>query len=155
MPLFAPIRLTVCIAACGLLTLATATRAAETPKLGFQGTIVALGPRAAVPAPDGVPNRGLRVDSVKAGTPAARMGLERGDILIAIDTMRFTSLEGYYQALRCSGQRPSIILINVRNGQLTRKSTALPHAAPPDEECGARPPHSYLMSIDLRSDFQK
>lgn len=153
MPLIKSLGLFRSLTMCALLTFATTIQAAETPKLGFQGTIVTLGPQAAVPAPDGVPNRGLRIDSVKAGTPAARMGFERGDILIAIDTMRFTSLEGYYQALRCSGQRPSIILINVRNGQLVRKSTSLPHQVPSDEECGARPPDSYLMSIDLRSDF--
>jgi S1-C subfamily serine protease len=129
--------------------------AVETPRLGFQGTVVDLKPDVGVPAPDGVPNRGIRVDSVRPNTPAARMGLERGDIVIAIDVMRFTTLEGYYQALRCSGQRPSIVLINVRNGRLTRKSISLPHEMPSDDECGARPPDSYLMSIDLESDFRR
>jgi S1-C subfamily serine protease len=135
--------------------MAATTQAAETPRLGFQGTIVTLGSRAVVPAPEGVPNRGIRVDSVKIGTPAARMGLEKGDILISIDSMRFTSLAGYFQALHCSGPRPSLLLINVRNGQLTRKSTSLPHAMPSDEKCGPRPPDSYLMSIDLESDLRR
>jgi S1-C subfamily serine protease len=140
--------------ACTAATVAVIGQAAETPRLGFRGTVVDLGPRAAVPAPNGVPNRGLRVDSVQANTPAARMGLERGDILISIDSMRFTSLEGYFQSLRCSGLRPSIVLINVRNGQLMRKSISLPHAIPSDKDCGARPPDSYLMAIDLEADFR-
>lgn len=131
------------------------TEAAETPRLGFQGTIVDLGSSAVVPAPDGIPNRGLRVDSVKANTPAARLGLEKGDILISVDSMRFTTLEGYFQAMRCSGARPSILLINVRNGVLTRRSTSLPHQVPRNSECGPNPPESYLMSIDLESDVRR
>jgi S1-C subfamily serine protease len=140
---------------CAFVTTVFAAQAADTPRLGFQGTIVDLGPRAVVPAPDGVPNRGIRIDSVQMNTPAARMGFERGDIIVAIDVMRFTTLEGYFQAVRCSGQRPSIVLINVRNGKLVRKSTSFAHATPSDDECGARPPDSYLMSIDLESDFRR
>lgn len=138
----------------GMFVAVATAGAVETPRLGFRGTVVDLGRAAVVPAPDGVPNRGLRVDAVQANTPAARMGLERGDIIVAIDIMRFTTLEGYFQALRCSGQRPSIVLINVRNGRLIRKSIALPHQTPPDDECGARAPDSYLMSIDLESDMR-
>lgn len=130
-------------------------QAADAPRLGFQGTVVDLGRNAPVPSPDGVPNRGIRVDTVQANSPAARMGFERGDVIVAVDVMRFTTLAGYFQALRCSGQRPSIVLINVRNGQLVRKSTSLPHAVPSDDECGARPPDSYSMSIDLESDFRR
>lgn len=140
---------------CAMTATAAAVQAADTPRLGFRGTVVDLGPRAVVPAPDGVPNRGIRIDSVQMNTPAARMGFERGDIIVAIDVMRFTTLAGYFQAVRCSEQRPSIVLINVRNGKLVRKSVSLPHAMPSDEECGARPPDSYLMSIDLESDFRR
>jgi S1-C subfamily serine protease len=129
--------------------------AADTPRLGFRGTVVDLNADAGIPAPDGVPNRGIRVQAVQANTPAARMGLEPGDVIISIDAMRFTSLEGYYQAVRCAGQRPSIVLINVRNGQFVRRSTSLPHTLPPDEACGPRPPDSYLMSIDLESDLRR
>jgi len=143
------------VAVGAFFTTFAAAHAADTPRLGFRGTIVDLGPNAAVPAPDGVPNRGIRVDSVQANTPAARMGFERGDVIVAIDVMRFTTLEGYFQALRCSEQRPSIVLINVRNGKLVRKSASLPHVMPSDDECGARPPDSYLMSIDLESDFRR
>lgn len=156
MSVYSLTRSTAYVVAIGaFFTTVTVAQAADTPRLGFQGTIVDLGPRAVVPAPDGVPNRGIRVDSVQANTPASRMGFERGDIIVAIDVMRFTTLEGYFQAVRCSEQRPSIVLINVRNGKLVRKSISFPHPMPSDDECGARPPDSYLMSIDLESDFRR
>ena len=107
------------------------------------------------PSPDKVPNKGLRIESVRRGWPAAQMGLETGDIVVSIDSMRFSTLDGYRQALRAAGQRPSIVLIDVRTGKLRRKSCNLPHQEPAEEDRKAKPPHSYLMSIDLVEDMNR
>jgi hypothetical protein len=127
---------------------------AQQPKLGFTGTLVDLDPRIGLPTLEELASRGMRVDQVTAGTPAARMGLERGDILISIDSMRFTSQEGYLHALRCAGQRPSLIIYDTRTKRFIRRSVELPHAELPLDEAVPRPPHSYWMSIDLESDFK-
>lgn len=122
------------------------------PKLGMQGELARIDD-SVVPSHPDYPNRGMKVLEVTPGLPAARLGLERGDIVVSIDSMRFTDMQGYLQALRCAGQKPSLIIVNVRNGQLVRRSVHLPHQMPPEEELGADPPHSYLVSIDLREDM--
>lgn len=127
---------------------------ASHPLLGFNGTLVDLPSNSVVPGPGDLPNRGMRVDTISRGTPASRAGLERGDTLISIDSMRFTTFAGYHQALRCSGQRPSLMIIDRRTGRLVRRSVDLPHKEPAEGECGARPPDTYLMAIDLVEDLQ-
>ena len=124
------------------------------PLLGCSGNLVDM-PKRLVPSPDKVPNKGLRIESVRRGWPAAQMGLETGDIVVSIDSMRFSTLDGYRQALRAAGQRPSIVLIDVRTGKLRRKSCNLPHQEPAEEDRKAKPPHSYLMSIDLVEDMNR
>ncbi len=124
------------------------------PKLGFTGTIVDMPKDFEIPAPEGLPNRGIRVDRVNASGPAAKMGLERGDIIVAIDIWRFTTLEGYLQALRCAEQRPSIYIRNVRNGKLIRRTIDLPHQVN-EEECMAKSPHTYWIAIDLEEDMRE
>jgi S1-C subfamily serine protease len=131
--------------------------AADLPKqplLGCSGNLVDM-PKRLVPSPDKVPNKGLRIESVRRGGPAAQMGLEAGDIVVSIDSMRFSTLDGYRQALRAAGQRPSIILIDVRTGKLRRKSCNLPHQEPAKEDRKAKPPQSHLMSIDLVEDMNR
>lgn len=111
------------IVAC-VLTLFSVQRAvASQPYLGFDGTLVD------VPARFGFDGRikGMRVNWVKRGAPAARMGLERGDIILTIDNIAFRSHAGYLAALRMSSQRPGLMIINVRNGRLTRVNCSLPH----------------------------
>lgn len=124
------------------------------PLLGCSGNLVDM-PGRLIPAPDKAPNKGLQIESVRRGGPAAIMGLEAGDIIVSIDSMRFTSYDGYRQALRAAGQRPSIVLIDVRTGKLRRKSCNLPHQEPAEEDRKAKPPHSYLMSIDLVEDMNR
>jgi len=123
------------------------------PRLGFEGSLVKLSPRT-VPAPDDTPNMGMRVDSVQRGGSAWRMGLERGDIVISIDSMRFTSREGYLHALRAAGQRPSIILVDVRTGQLKRRTCNLPHRELSEADREPKAPDTYLMAIDLAEDMR-
>lgn len=123
------------------------------PRLGFSGTLIDLNPRLDIPAPEGIVSRGMRVDSVTRGTPAAHLGLERGDVVISIDSMRFTTQAGYLHALRCAGQKPSLIIRNIRTGELIRRSVSLPHAEPPVDQAGPQLPDTYLMSIDLAADM--
>jgi S1-C subfamily serine protease len=126
---------------------------AELPKqpvLGFDGQLVNISKF--LPGQEGFANVGLQVDSVKRGTLAWKMGLERGDIIVAVDMMRFGTYKGYLQALRAAGQRPSIIVIDVRTQKMSRKSVNLPHAEPSDEDATPRKPDSYLVGITLESD---
>ena len=109
-----------------------------------------LAPRLGVPAPEGTANRGLRVDRITHNLPAARLGLEVGDIVVSVDSMRFTSYGGFQHALRCAGQRPSFIITDVRTGRLMRRTTDLPHQQP--RVCEPVPPDSYWMSVDLRDE---
>jgi hypothetical protein len=44
-------------------------------------------------------DRGMRIDGVTADRPAARAGLQRGDIVVAIDTIRVDDMRGYMGAL--------------------------------------------------------
>lgn len=122
---------------------------APAPPLGINGTLVDL-PDRVVPAPSELPNRGIRVNRVYAETPAARLGLERGDVVVAVDTMRFTSYAGYRHASACSGDRPSFVIVDVRTGRLIRRSVEFPHRRPDDAWCQPHPPDTYLMSIDFR-----
>ena len=102
----------------------------DQPRLGFKGTMVEL-------SGEYEPLWGVRVDSVQRRTPAARMGLERGDIIVFIGgTMAFTNLEAYLYALRQQGQETSIGTIDVRTGRLVLAKCYLghdpePHASEP------------------------
>jgi hypothetical protein len=149
------------VAFCGgcvlLLILAAATSISAIPPapvFGVDADIVDLSPYGVVPGPYGVPNRGLLIRRVFRNTPAAHMGLERGDILIAIDSVRFTTMAGVRQALRCAGDRPSLVLLDVRSGRLIRRTAWFPHRQPDPVFCEPSPPDSYYMSIDLVPDLQ-
>ncbi len=118
---------------------------ADQPLLGFNGTLVQLPERFGF----GHRVKGMKVQSVSRNSPAARMGLERGDIVVTIDSVAFKSHSGYRAALRMSSQRPSLIVVNVRNGQLTRLSGDLPH----ERETGEHP-DTMGLAIDLVEDMQ-
>lgn len=137
-----------------LPTTASAADLPAQPQMGFRGDIVRLKANT-VPAPEGVPNVGIRVDFVRTGSPAARMGLETGDIVVSIDSMRFTTLDGYRYALRAAGQRPSVLLIDARTGKLRRRPCDLPHRQPPENERKPKPPETYVVMIDLVGDLPK
>ena len=125
--------------------------AVAAPRLGINAVIVDLNPRTGVPAPQGVASRGLKINRVDRGTPGAQLGLQPGDVIVSVDSMRFTTYEGFQHALTCAGQRPSFIIIDVNTGRLVRRATNLPHQSP--NVCEPMKPDSYWMSIDLRSDM--
>jgi len=138
----------------GLLAAAFGLAFADTeeqpsPPLGINGTLIPLADRV-VPAPSDLPNRGIRVNRVYPDTPAARLGLEPGDIIVSIDSMRFTSYVGYRHALACSGHRASFVIVDMRTGRLIRRSVEFAHRRPDDAWCEPHPPDTYLMSIDFR-----
>ena len=107
------------------------------PKLGFDGTLVRV---------PGYFGKGMRINRVDRGSLAAKMGLERGDVIVAIEDIGFRCWDGYYQALRCGSQSPRIGIINVRTGKFMWCRCRLPHNEPterwPDE------PHSFYIASD-------
>lgn len=116
------------------------------PTLGFDGELVDV-PGDSFPDELGV--KGMKVLSVRRGSPADRMGLERGDIVVNIDTWSFKSQAGYRAALRqAESQKPSIFLINVRNGEMTRDSCNLPHQVDQQQH-----PDTVQLAIDLEEDM--
>lgn len=118
------------------------------PHLGFDGDLVKL-PKKFDEMFDG--NLiGMKVNSVNRGSPAARMGLERGDIIINIDNWSFKSYDGYKAALRQASEKPSIVLINVRTNKLTRRSCNLPHIVDEGEH-----PDTFRLAIDLERDMRR
>lgn len=132
------------IAAC-LLTLTGQNGVASQPYLGFDGTLVQL------PQGFGFGNgiKGMRVNWVNRRSPASQMGLERGDVIVTIDNIAFKSHAGYLAALRMSSQKPSLIIINVRNGRLTRVNCSLPHTRDHREH-----PDTMGLAIDLVEDMR-
>ncbi len=128
------------------------------PLLGFEGTLVNLPKELGLPGPSGSddkttpPSRGMRVDKVQKNTPAARLGLEPGDILIAVDLMHFTSYKGYHHALRCAEQRPLLLIYDKRAGKMIHRNVDLPHEPLPEAQRVAKLPDTYMMSVDLESE---
>jgi S1-C subfamily serine protease len=117
----------VLVGSIAILLLASAVSRADQPKLGFGGTLVEVKGEF-----EGF--RGYRVDSVRRGTPAARMGFERGDIVVFISTsMAFTTHEAYLYALRQQGRTAKIGLINVRDGKLVWTTCRLDHDPEPHQ----------------------
>lgn len=121
-----------------------------TEPIGVNGEIVDVPARVGIPGPANLPNRVFRVDSVSADMPAAKLNLERGDLIVAIDSMRFTTMAGFRHALWCSSDRPSFLVWRARAGKLTIHNVPYPHRQPDPELNRPQPPDSYLMSIDIR-----
>lgn len=95
---------------------------------GFGGPIGPVGPVAAaqprvqirpriVPQPGPAPQAyGQRVDRVVPGSPAARAGLEPGDILVTGNQRPLTCKQALVSAINQSGGHLRLTVINVRTG---------------------------------------
>lgn len=120
---------------------ANSPRAPRQPHLGFSGHLVKVD--------DSIGGKrglyGMEVDSVRRGSPAWEMGLERGDVIITIDNVAFRSRDGYLRALRLASRQPSFVIRNVRTGKLVRDTCELPHE---QEEGDPDPPDTYWLAID-------
>ena len=57
---------------------------------------------------------GMMVDRVRRGSPADRMGLERGDVVVRINDQRIRSYDDYYTALRSAEERVRVQIDDVR-----------------------------------------
>jgi len=68
---------------------------------------------------------GMVVDSVAWGTPAARTGLEPGDVIRAINGRPIQSEWDYFQALRYSGGYVRLTVQDVRTGSLVARTAFL------------------------------
>ena len=68
---------------------------------------------------------GMVVDSVVWGTPAARIGLEPGDVIRAIDGRPIRSEFDYFQALRYGGAYVRVSVQDVRSGAIVSRTAAM------------------------------
>jgi membrane-associated protease RseP (regulator of RpoE activity) len=67
---------------------------------------------------------GARIDAVTPGGPAARAGLELGDIITQVNNAGFQSYEEFLQLLAASPERCVLKVRNVRNGQFILSTIA-------------------------------
>ncbi len=95
-----------------------------------------------VPIPgDDQPHTGVQLSDVMEGSPAARAGLERGDIVVALDGLRWTgagAADAFKSAVRKIKPHTKVELEFLRNGELKKtkveldvRPLGLPEAAPP------------------------
>ena len=68
---------------------------------------------------------GMVVDSVPWGTPAQRMGLESGDVIVAINGLWLRSQSDYYRALAYGGDHARVTVQDVRSGGLVTRTAHL------------------------------
>jgi S1-C subfamily serine protease len=60
---------------------------------------------------------GAQVTAVWPNSPAQRVGLEPGDIIVAIDGQPVRTLTEFNRLVEMSGRRVNLLVRNVRNGQ--------------------------------------
>ncbi|TWU24801.1 PDZ domain-containing protein [Novipirellula artificiosorum] len=85
---------------------------------GPLGPVAMVQPRIMpVPGPGPQPQYGQRIDSVVPGSPAAAVGLERGDILVTANHVPLTCKGELSRAINSSGGQLHLTVINVRTGQ--------------------------------------
>ncbi len=72
---------------------------------------------------------GMVVDSVPFGTPARRMGLEGGDVIVAINGLWLRSDGDYHRALAYSDHYVQVTVQDVRSGRLVTRFAHLPHGS--------------------------
>ncbi len=68
--------------------------------------------------PDEGQGQGLRVENVRRGSPAARLGLEPGDVILKIQEIPLDSLDDYVEAVQRYRLNNSVILVVARNGRM-------------------------------------
>lgn len=85
--------------------------APENPRLGFHGHFEW--------------GYGMAVDSVVWGTPAARIGLEGGDVILAINGHRLRSEWDYHRLLRASGGYVRLAIQDWRTGAVVARTAYL------------------------------
>lgn len=83
-----------------------------TPRLGIMGHIQY--------------GRGMVVDSVNHGTVAARLGLERGDMIVRINDRQINNDRGYQEALWSAARYldgyVDLVVVDVRSGRTTHRT---------------------------------
>ncbi|HEX5103286.1 MAG TPA: PDZ domain-containing protein [Pirellulaceae bacterium] len=65
---------------------------------------------------------GLAVDRVRWGTPAARLGLEAGDVIRAINGHWLRNERDYWRQLRDSKGEVRLVVVDVRTGRLISRN---------------------------------
>ena len=60
---------------------------------------------------------GIKVYAVRPGSPAARLGFERGDVLLALNNRPLRTVADYRDALAASGDKLSVTFRDIRSGQ--------------------------------------
>jgi len=83
----------------------------STPRLGFYGHFEW--------------GYGMVVESVAWGTPAKRMGLEGGDVIVAVNGLWLRSQGDYDRALSYGGEHAQVTVRDVRSGGLITRTAHL------------------------------
>jgi S1-C subfamily serine protease len=68
---------------------------------------------------------GMVVDDVLWGTPASRMGLEPGDVILAVNGCTLRSEYDYFRALRYGGNYARLVIQDVRTGTVVSRTALL------------------------------
>jgi len=68
---------------------------------------------------------GMVVESVAWGTPAKRMGLEGGDVIVAVNGLWLRSQSDYDRALSYGGEHAQVTVRDVRSGGLITRTAHL------------------------------
>jgi S1-C subfamily serine protease len=64
-----------------------------------------------------IPGLGLRVNYTFPFSPARRIGLEPGDVIILVNGVRINSMATYQYVLASSGGSVDLVIRNIRNGR--------------------------------------
>jgi S1-C subfamily serine protease len=113
--------------------------AGVTPRLGFWGHMQY--------------GKGMVVDRIQRGSVAARVGLERGDVIQAINGRRVHSTDRYHSLLRDSGGRVRLHIRDVRSGNIVIRSATLDNGSGPIGP-RARPFSAVDPGDDFASDMR-
>ncbi|MBM4360764.1 MAG: serine protease, partial [Deltaproteobacteria bacterium] len=91
---------------------------------------------------------GAVITTVTADSPAARVGVEAGDVILEVDFEPILSTSGFERAV---GEGAGPILVLVVRGNAATYVLLHPRArAPPDASCGLRPPGSGDREQEVR-----
>ncbi len=96
---------------------------ADQPKFGIDCTLVRLPQGAQLPGH----LRGYRVDRVRCGSRAARIGLEPGDIIVSVDGFFFSNKRAFDWIMSGVGKTADVGVIDCRTGNLVRLKCRFNH----------------------------
>ena len=101
-------------------------------------------------------DKGVRVDNVKAGSAAARIGLKKGDVIQGVNQQPVTNLGELRKVL---DTKPAVLALNVKRGDSSIYLLSGSNVTTTDEEADCGPPflcpHFALAECDAYRKFGK